>query len=81
MHAPVREESLLKVQFLSCFSRRIPGPGAQAEPSDAAQGGGCAFLDLKGKATVGNYSTVNSAQRLSATLSVRPSGRVQSIDM
>ena len=29
----------------------------------------------------GNYSTVNSAQRLSATLSIRPSGRVQIIDM
>ena len=28
-----------------------------------------------------NYSTVNSAQRLSATLSIRPSGRVQTIDM
>jgi hypothetical protein len=28
-----------------------------------------------------NYSTVNSAQRLSATLSIRPSGRVQAIDM
>ena len=34
-----------------------------------------------GKATVGNYSTVKSALRLSATLSIRPSGRVQSIDM
>jgi hypothetical protein len=29
----------------------------------------------------GNYSTVKSAQRLSATLSIRPSGRVQIIDM
>ena len=28
-----------------------------------------------------NYSTVNSAQRLSATLSMRPRGRVQIIDM
>ena len=28
-----------------------------------------------------NYSTVKSAQRLSATLSIRPSGRVQIIDM
>jgi hypothetical protein len=30
---------------------------------------------------VENYSTVKSAQRLSATLSIRPSGRVQIIDM
>jgi hypothetical protein len=30
---------------------------------------------------VENYSTVNSAQRLSATLSIRPRGRVQIIDM
>ena len=29
----------------------------------------------------GNYSTVKSAQRLSATLSIRPSGCVQIIDM
>ena len=29
----------------------------------------------------GNYSTVKSAQRLSATLSIRPRGRVQIIDM
>jgi hypothetical protein len=34
-----------------------------------------------GKATVGNYSTVKSAQRLSATLSIRPSGRMEVIDM
>ena len=33
------------------------------------------------KATGGNYSTVNSAQRVSATLSIRPSGRVRTIDM
>jgi hypothetical protein len=33
-----------------------------------------------GKATGGNYSTVNSPQRLSATLSIRPRGRVQIID-
>jgi hypothetical protein len=30
---------------------------------------------------VENYSTAKSAQRLSATLSIRPSGRVQIIDM
>ena len=29
----------------------------------------------------GDYSTVNSAQRVSATLSIRPRGRVQIIDM
>jgi hypothetical protein len=29
----------------------------------------------------GDYSTVNNAQRLSATLSIRPRGRVQIIDM
>jgi hypothetical protein len=29
----------------------------------------------------GNYSTVKSAQRLSATLSIRPRGRVQIVDM
>jgi hypothetical protein len=29
----------------------------------------------------GNYSTVKSTQRVSATLSIRPSGRVQIIDM
>ena len=34
-----------------------------------------------GKATSGNYSTVKSAQRFSATLSIRPSGRGQIIDM
>jgi hypothetical protein len=34
-----------------------------------------------GELPVENYSTVNSAQRLSATLSIRPSGRVQIIDM
>ena len=28
----------------------------------------------------GNYSTVKSAQRLSATLSIRPGGRVRTID-
>jgi hypothetical protein len=40
------------------------------------------FGDVKeGKATGGNYSTVKSAQRLSATLSIRPRGRVQIIDM
>jgi hypothetical protein len=33
------------------------------------------------KSTGGNYSTVKSAQRLSATLSIRPSGRVKIIDM
>ena len=33
------------------------------------------------KDTGGNYSTVKSAQRLSATLSIRPRGRVQIIDM
>ena len=34
-----------------------------------------------GKATGGNYSTEQSAQRLSATLSIRPRGRVQIIDI
>ena len=29
----------------------------------------------------GNYSTVKNAQRLSATLSIRPSGRLQIIDV
>jgi hypothetical protein len=29
----------------------------------------------------GNYSTVKSAQRLSATLSIRPRGRLQIIDI
>ena len=28
-----------------------------------------------------NYSTVNSAERLSATLSIRPSGHTQIIDV
>jgi hypothetical protein len=37
--------------------------------------------ELRGKATVGNYSTVKSARRLRATLSIRPRGRVQIIDM
>ena len=41
-----------------------------------------ALEDRKGKkADGGNYSTVKSAQRLSATLSIRPRGRVQIIDM
>jgi hypothetical protein len=34
-----------------------------------------------GKATGGNYSTVKIAQRVSATLSIRPSGRKQVIDV
>ena len=34
-----------------------------------------------GEATGGNYSTVKSAQRLRATLSIGPRGRVQVIDM
>jgi hypothetical protein len=34
-----------------------------------------------GRATGGNYSTVKSARRVSATLSIRPRGRVQIIDM
>jgi hypothetical protein len=37
--------------------------------------------DLKGESYGGNYSTVKSARRLSATLSIRPRGRVQIIDM
>ena len=37
--------------------------------------------DRKEESYGGNYSTVKSAQRLSATLSIRPSGRVQIIDM
>ena len=35
----------------------------------------------KGESYGGGYSTVKSAQRLSATLSIRPRGRVQIIDM
>jgi len=38
------------------------------------------FNSKGGKATGGNYSTVKSAQRLSATSSIRPNGRVQIID-
>ena len=34
-----------------------------------------------GKLPSGSYSTVKSAQRLSATSSIRPRGRVQTIDM
>jgi hypothetical protein len=37
--------------------------------------------ELKKRRSGGDYSTVNSAQRLSATLSIRPSGRAQIIDM
>ena len=33
-----------------------------------------------GESCGGDYSTVKSAQRLSATLSIRPSGRLQIID-
>jgi hypothetical protein len=37
--------------------------------------------NLRRALSVESYSTVKSAQRLSATLSIRPSGRVQIIDM
>jgi hypothetical protein len=47
----------------------------------SARTGARASGTKRGKATVDNYSTVKSAQRLSATLSIRPSGRVQIIDM
>ena len=39
------------------------------------------LLGPKGEKLRGDYSTVNSAQRVSATLSIRPSGRVKIIDM
>ena len=38
-------------------------------------------LGPKEEKSGGDYSTVKSAQRLSATLSIRPRGRVQIIDM
>ena len=34
-----------------------------------------------GESYGGNYSTVKNAERLSATLSIRPSGRLQIIDV
>ena len=54
--------------------RDTSSPGARTERQSFGDG-------KKEKLPSGSYSTVKSAQRLSATLSIRPSGRVKIIDM
>ena len=49
-------------------------------PSSARTSARALGTEKEGKLR-GDYSTVNSAQRVSATLSIRPRGRVQIIDM
>ena len=64
-------------EYWKLGSRKFSGYGIQTGARTSAR----AFGTEKERNYSGNYSTVKSAQRLSATLSIRPSGRVQIIDM
>jgi hypothetical protein len=74
---PVRLNAIARM--IECFILIMPcgyvGPERRQKERQSSG-------DRKGvKATGENYSTVKSAQRFSATLSIRRSGRVQIIDM